>query len=272
MSGQNMSTMLGEIFGETKTASAAIAQPTQEDLEKQAQLNFFGELCASRGIDVGRLNDEQVEELYKSAMELKTAKDKEEDPKAAKAKEEEAKKKEAESAKLASANQEYSEKRAAAQKIAEADLMGRIMARSYVDELQKLAGEMPPQFQKKDGEKPAEGKGDEKKEEDEKKKKEASDRAAAVIAEAEKAKTAGAVSTPSSTPNMDEVAARRGIELCKAAGIDETVAFNRINAVLTLGLADSTKVASAANGDAAITVRALEFCEAAGFPVDWSKT
>lgn len=269
MPGQDMSSQLAEIFGTSKTASAVLAQPTAEDLEKQAQLNFFGELCARKGIDVGRLDDVQVEELYKSAMALKVAEEKTEDPKAAKEKEEKAKEKEA-TAKLASAEQEFQEKRAAVQKIAEAELMGRIMARAFVDEHQKLAGAMPPQFMKKD-EKSDEGKGDEKEEDEKKKKKEASDRAAAVIEEAEKAKTASVVSSASGTPKLDELAALRGIELCKSAGIDETLAYNRINAVFTLGLSDSTKVASAVNADAAITVRALEFVEAAGFPVDWSK-
>ena len=63
-----MNSLLGDVFG-TKTASAH----TEEDLEKQANLQFFGELCQAEGIDLSQLNDTQAEELFKVAMSLKEA-------------------------------------------------------------------------------------------------------------------------------------------------------------------------------------------------------
>jgi hypothetical protein len=273
----DMKDMLSEIFGTTavttKEASAAVA-PTAEDLEKEAQVSFFSELCAAKQIDVSLLNNDQVNELFKVAMDMKAASDAENSPeaKAKKAKEEkDEKSKEASAAALAAADAEYQEKRAAATKVAEADAMGRIMAHAYVDELRKLAGEMPPAFaaaaaaKKNDkGDEKTEEKGDEKDE----KAKEASARAAALITEFEKTKTAGA---PASTPSLNELAGNYAIDLLKTAGVNADLATARINAVHVLGVPDGAKVASAANLDAAVHVRALEYCEAAGFPVDWTQ-
>lgn len=275
----SMTDQLGEIFGTVKEASAtAVATPTQEDLEKQAQVSFFTDLCAEKGIDVSKLNDDQVNSLFKTAMEMKAAGEAEESPdaKAKKAKDEaDAKSKEASASKLAAASAEYQEKRAAAVKVAEADAMGRIMAHAYVDELRKIAGEMPPAFaaaiagKKGDegGDKPE--KKDEKDEKEEKSKKEASAKAAALITEFEKTKTASAA--PAGTPSLDEVAGNHAIDLLKQAGVDANEAVSRINAVHTLGVPDGAKVASAANLDAAVHVRALEYCEAAGYAVDWAQ-
>jgi hypothetical protein len=268
----DMKDLLSEIYGGTtvtKEASAPVATP--EDLQKQAQVEYFTKLCSAKQIDVSLLNDSQVQELFKTAMELKVAEEAEEsaEAKAKKVKDEADKKSKEASAVLSAADAEYQEKRAAAAKVAEADMMGRIMAHAYVDELAKLAGEMPPQFaagKKNDKEEKTEKTedGDDK----EKAKKEASARAAAVIAEFEKTKTAGA--TPS-TPSLDEVAGNRAIDMLKAAGVNADLAMARINAVHVLGVPDGAKVASAANLDAAVHVRALEYCEAAGFPVDWDQ-
>lgn len=270
----SMNDTLAEIFGTSKVASAPA--PTPEDLEKQAQISFFTDLCVSKNIDVSRLSDDQANELFKTAMDIKAAAEEEASPegKAKKAKDEEdAKSKEASVAVLNAASAEYQEKRAAAVKVAEADAMGRIMAHAYVDELKKIAGEMPPAFaaamagKGKDEKKPEDGK-DEKKDEDEKKK-EASARAAALITEFEKTKSASAA-TPG-TPSLDEVAGNHAIDMLKAAGVDPQLAYDRINAVHTLGVPDGQKVASAASLEDAVRVRALEYCEAAGFPVDWTQ-
>ncbi len=263
----NISDDLAAIFG-TSTKTAA-AQPTVEDLEKQAQIDFFSSLCVEKGIDIEKLEETQLADLFKTAMEMRKTASSGDDDKEKKAKEEEAKKKEAD-AKLASANAEYAEKRAAAQKVAEADAMGRIMAHSYVDELKKIAGEMPPQFmqgKKNDGDaddKGKDGKDKEKKEEDAKK--EASAKAAKLIQEFT-SKTAGA---PAPTPSLDELAGNHAIDMLKQAGVDGAMAIARINAVHTLGVAESTKIASQTSTEAAIHVRALEYCEAAGFAVDWT--
>jgi len=273
----DMNEVLSEIFGNTtvtKEASAPVATP--EDLQKQAQVEYFTKLCSAKQIDISLLNDEQVQDLFKTAMALKVAEESAEstEAKAKKAKEEEDKKSKEASAVLSAADAEYQEKRAAAAKVAEADMMGRIMAHSYVDELKKIAGEVPPQFAAAAGKKSGdEGKPEEKNDGDdkdkEKAKKEASDRAAAVIAEFEKTKTAGAAP---GTPSLNELAGNHAIDMLKEAGVAADIAVARINAVHVLGVPDGTKVASAANLEAAVHVRALEYCEAAGFAVDWTQS
>lgn len=254
----NIHALLGEVYGTTKTAAAA---PTSEDMAKQANLEFFSSLVQSRGIDLALLTDDQATDLYKVAMEFKGKEEGKDKEKGEKAKEEEAKK-EASAKIVAAANDELTEKRAAAAKIAEADFLGRTMAHAFADESQKiaakLAGEMPPQFGKK-----PEGKEEKKEESEDDKKKEASARTAALIAELTK-------SASGATPNADLVAAEHALALLKEAGIADDVAFQRINAVHTLGLPASTKIASAGSNEEAIQTRALEYCEAAGFPVNWA--
>ncbi len=271
MSGaKSMSDTLGEVFG-TKVASA-----TSEDLEKTANLNFFTGLCQEQGINIEELNDDQVNNLWKVAMEMKAAgevppqfakKDGDEKKEEKPADKKDAKEKEASSVaatKEAAAAQEFAEKRAAAVKIAESEMMGRIMAHSFVEELSKMAAEGGgfPFAKKDDGEK----KDDDK---DDKKKEASSAEKAAALVESHKLKTAAP--SASSMPNFDEKACYHAIDLLKQAGVDEELAFNRINAVHTLGLQESTKIASAADVNTALQIRALEVCEAAGFPVDWSQ-
>lgn len=273
----DMSDVLGEVFN-TKVASA-----TPEDLEKQAQVQFFNGLCKEQGIDVKELTDPQIDQLWKVAMEMrKEAGDmppqfakKDGDDKEGKKPEEkkpEDKEKEAAAAKVAAAEAEFNEKRAAAVKIAEADAMGRIMAHSFVEELGKIAEKggglpFPP---KKEGD----DKGDDKdkdKDKDGKKEASAAEKVAALVT-AFQSKTAGAAPAAdgSSTPNFDEQAAYHAIELLKQAGVDAEVAFSKVNAAYTLGLKESVKLASAPDVKAGLEIRALEICEAAGFPVNWT--
>lgn len=272
MSGANdMSSTLGEVFGTTKVASA-----TPEDLEKTAQQEFFVGLCQEQGIDIAQLNDDQVEELWKTAMEIKAAefppnfgkkdeakgKDGKEDKEKA---EKESKEKEAAAAKLAAAESEFLQKRAAVEKIAEAEAMGRIMAHSFVAELNKIAekNEMPPPFGKKDD------KDGKEKKEGEEKEASAAEKAAALVTAFQTAKTAAAAQGSTTTPNFDEQAALHAIELLKEAGINEELAFNKVNAAYILGLSESVKLASAPDLKTGLHVRALEICEAAGFQVTW---
>lgn len=275
MSGANdMSSTLGEVFGTTKVASA-----TPEDLEKQASVDFFNGLCQEQGINIEQLDNSQLEELWKVAMEMKAAefppgfaKGKGEEKGEQKEEKEGEKEKEKEAqAKLAAAESEFLQKRAAAEKVAEADAMGRIIAHSFVAELNKIAseGNLPPQFGKeKDGKE--EGKEKDKKDEG-KKEASAADKVAALINAFQSAKTASATAQPSgtTTPNFDEQAAYYAVELLKAASVDPQLAFDKVNAVYVLGLSESTKIASAPDLKTGIHVRALEICEAAGFPVEW---
>jgi hypothetical protein len=260
----DMSTILFETYGTNKTASH-----TAEDQQKVAEAELFLGLCKNAGIDPQHLTDEQIGVLWKAA----SGEDKGEKP-MDKKKEEEAKKGEE---KKASATREWQEKRAMAEKVAEADSLGRIMAHAYVDELKKIGSsnkvaELPPQFMKnvkgkgdeKPEEKKPEGKSEDKGDKDEdEKKKESQDRANALIAKL--------ASGTSSTPSLDEQSALHAVEILKQAGYDANVAMSRINAIHTLGLPESSKIASASTADDAVVVRSLEYCEAAGFPVDWSK-
>lgn len=271
MSGTNdMSDTLGEVFGTIKVASA-----TAEDLEKQAQAEFFTSLCQEQGIDIRQLNDAQVEELWKVAMEMKAAEfppnftkgkgeEKGEKKEEKESDKEKAKEKEAAAAKLVAAESEFLQKRAAAEKVAEAEAMGKIMAHSFVQELDKIAEKngQPPPFGKKDEK-------DGKDKEEGKKEASAADKAAALVAAFETAKTAGVRASGSTTPAFDEQASYRAIELLKEAGVDQQLAFDKVNAVHVLGLGESTKIASAPDLQTGLHVRALEICEAAGFQVNW---
>lgn len=266
-----ISALLGEVFGTTKTASAS-----EEDLQKEAHMQFFTDLCKEQNIDIGALDDNQVGELYKAAMAMYPANGttkEAEFPPAAKSDEDKKKEEEEKKAKekSAAASAEYAEKRAAAAKIAEADFMGRVMAHSLVDEMRKIAAEeggKPPFPPKK-----PEGKdGKDGKDEDSEKK--ASDARAQALIDALRARTKEASAPPagsSSTPNFDEQAAYHAIEMLKSAGVDADLAHARISAVYTLGIGDSTKIASAETEERARVLRGLEYCEAAGFQVDWSK-
>lgn len=264
MSDTNIYDLLGNVFG--TTTKVAAASPTAEDMAKQANLEFFNHLVTSKGIDLDRLSEGEVGDLYKAAMDFK-AKEEGKGKKDEKAEKEEEEKKEAAARVAAAANEEVTEKRAAASKIAEAEFLGRVMAHSFADESKKIAaahsdkvaGEMPPQFAKKDGKEKDEK--DEKSEDD--KKKEASARAAALVTELSKAASTGG------TPNLDKLAAEHALELLKEAGVNDELAFALINAEYIRGLPESTKIASTQSNAEALHVRALEYCERAGFPVDW---
>lgn len=262
----NISQLLAEVY-ETKQASAAA--PTDEDTRKVAEAQLFVGLCKKAGINPEHLTDAQVERLWKVANEggmpaafmsapAAPAEEKKEAPaeeKKEEKKEEPPAEEKKDEEKEAAARREWQEKKAAHADLMQADFMGRVMARSYVDELRKIAeaGGVPADAAKE------EPKGEEEQ------KKESQARADAIIA-----KLASQTQT-SSTQGLDEKAAYHAIELLKSAGVTEDLAFARINAVHTLGLGDSTKIASADSFERGLTLRALEYCEAAGFPVDWSQ-
>lgn len=282
MSGANdMSSTLGEVFGTNKVASA-----TPEDLEKRAANEFFIGLCKEQGINIKELADKELNDLYKAAMDMRkesAAKEAGEmppqfakkdgdkkDEKKPEDKKDEGKDKEA-AAKAAAAEAEFNAVKTAATKVAEADAMGRIMAHSFVAELNKIAEKgggfpFPP---KKDGEEKAEKKDGKDEEKEEKKEASSSEKAAALVS-AFRDKTAGtAPAAGSSTPNFDETACYHAIEMLKAAGVNGDEAFAKVNAVYVLGLKESEKIASAPDAAAGLEIRALEICEAAGYPVEW---
>jgi hypothetical protein len=62
------------------------------------------------------------------------------------------------------------------------------------------------------------------------------------------------------------------MSLAKEAGLDSDLAGRKIAALFTLNrVTDSTKIASAANLDAAVGIRALELLEQAGYTVTWEQ-
>jgi hypothetical protein len=249
----DVSELISEVYG---TRNAGQPQVTEEDAEKIAQAQFFNQLCEEQGINIDHLDDSQVERLYKTAMDALAEN-------AGQSQDDEQQQKEA------AAEQEWSEKRAAAEKIAEVDALGRIMAHAYVDELKKIAqegegGGLPPALAAKAEEKKEEKK--EEKEEGEEEAKESQARAEALIAALSKN------ASSSTTATLDELAANQAFHMLKEAGYEEGLVGPRLQAVLTLGLQDSTKIASAQTREEAQYVRALEFCEAAGFPVNWSQS
>lgn len=252
-----MDQFLAEYYGTNKTASA-----TQEDLEKQASVELFLKLAKEENIDISKLPDAKVEELYTSwaAKVAEAASMGTSAWSAAKTASEE--KEEEEKKKHEEAKKEHEEKKAAAEKVAEADFLGRVMAHSMVQEMRKIAAdtkvaELPPALMahmkgKEDGK---DGKDDEKHEEkkDEHKHEEKKD----------EDKKASAI---------DALALKRAGEIVKEAGLDPEVALKKIAAAYTLNLVkESTKVASAPDVTTAVEVRALELLEGVGYPVEWSK-
>ncbi len=256
-----MSTMnqfLAQFYGtvgasQEKTASAqtqeapAPAGPSQEDLVKQAQYELFVKTASANGIDLSKLTDAQVDELFErtktaGAMPpqfMQHAKGKEDD-----CGDDDKKKRDA-------AEKEHQEKKADMERFQQADFFGRQAAHAYVDELKKIASAAQTEQEKK--------------------------------ATAAPATTPAAVGTDKVASRLtkqasatDQLAAKHAIALIgefnktASAPFDLKEAEARVNAVVfTLGLPESVKVAAAADLDTAIFTRALEALEVAGYPVQW---
>jgi hypothetical protein len=245
----SMNQILAEFYktnGAEKTASA-------EDHEKAAQYELFTKIAQSNGIDIGALSDAQVQELYEKTFS-KTAG--EMPPQFAKGKadgKEEGKKEEKEEIEEA-AKKEHEEKKASAEKLAEADFLGRVMAHAYVNERQKIAEDRTTKTAGINGSATGEWK-------------------------VELPKVASAIDTLAMTRAFDIVREHNAAATeynktaaadKKATLVDEKDAATKIAAVHTKGLGESMKVASAVDHKAAVEVRALETLEAAGFPVEWT--
>lgn len=108
------------------TANTASSQPVSEDVEKQAQYELFAKLAADQNIDLGSLSDADTMQLWNQFQKIASEEGKEKD-------------KDDDKEKVEKAKEEHEEKKAAAEKLAEADFLGRVMAHSYVDELKKIA-------------------------------------------------------------------------------------------------------------------------------------
>lgn len=70
---------------------------------------------------------------------------------------------------------------------------------------------------------------------------------------------------------LDEQAAGLALEKAAEAGWDADEAADRLNALLTLGVGESEKLAAAETFDDALELRSLELLETAGYPINWSE-
>ncbi len=275
--------------GQTKVASA----PSPEDLEKAAQMDLFAKMAAANNIDVSKLTDAQIEQLYNDTFSKQAelppqfaahVKGKE-DGKGDGDKDE---KKDLEE----KAKKEHEEKKAASEKIAEAETLGRVMAHSFVAEMKKIAADA--------AEKEKEEKEKEHKPEHEKEKEKEAAMPAALLKGLEHAKghagkamehaakhpgaTHGAAAAGGAAAGaaamhhhkkasaIDTLALEVAVHMAHDAGLDAEVAGQKVAAVMALGLlGESEKVASAANVETAVQIRALEFLEKAGYSVIWQQ-
>lgn len=291
---------LARLYG---TPGQKVASAAQEELlEKQAQAELFAKLAADNGIDLGTLSDGQIGELWESTFGQKLA---EEDKK-----DEESKEEKKDAPPFAKKDEDDKEKKAAAelaalqeeqQKLAFADQAGRVMAHAMVQELnsinESIAKEaaMPEALRKglesagrhagKAGDaagKHLEGvgkkivgvaaKGGEGAMNPTTAKRIGAGAYGAGAAAAGGAAAAASGKKKKEASALDQLALEAAVEKAAAAGFDAEEAAERVNAVATLGLGESEKVASAPAGDlgAAVEIRSLEYLEAAGYPVNWN--
>jgi hypothetical protein len=247
----SMNELLAAHYGTNgvKTASAAAAGPTAEDLEKDAQMDLFCKMAAANGLDLNTLTDAQVEKLYADTFSTKTAGELPPQFAAhAKGKGEHEEKEEKDEVEE-KAKKEHEEKKAMAEKLAEADYVGRAMAHAYVQELGLIASA---------------------------REKQASVAKGGAVVEAD---GTWQVAIPKVASAIDQLAIPQAYaivqEFNKTAAadqkIDEKTAAEKIAAVHIKGLPESTKIAGAADHKSAIYVRALETLEAAGYPVNWDQ-
>lgn len=212
---------------------------TSEDQEKVAQFDLFSKLASDAGVDLSALSDDQVAHLWNETMGKQAAEQPKEDKDA---EEQEA------NEKKAAAEAEFASKKEWQEKIAEADHLGRVMAHAYVHELNQIK-------------QASEDKKDEKKDDDK---------------DDDKDDKKGDKPMPpfmkkKESSALDELAVIRAVELANASGFDVKEAAARVSAVATLGIGESTKIAAAQDVAGATEIRALEFLEAAGYPVTWEQ-
>jgi len=281
------------------------AQP--EEQTKLAEAELFSKLAAENGIDLNRLTNDQIQELW-TATFSKTAEEEESKDEAKKDEEEKDEDEKKEAAAL-----EHQTKVAHAEEEKRAHYLGQVMAHSYVAELSKIAaareaGEtvetpaeldkeaaMPPALAKALGKvKSVAGAGADKakafggkaKEFGAKgvaKGKEVGGKGMAHVKEHKGAYGAGAAGAGGAgagfaagrfgkkkeSSALDALAVEAAVKIAHADGrFDIEEVADRVAAIATLGLDESTKVAGTL--EAQVEVRALEFLEAAGYPVEWN--
>lgn len=306
-----MNNWLAEMYG-----TGGQATDGAEGSEKVAQLELFAKLAADEGIDLTQLEPSQVNELYAETFAKAASDDGDEDDEGGDSDVEE------------KAKAEHEEKKEGAAKLAEAELMGQVMAHSFVSELNEIQGgdaekmaAMPEALAKglaaagKAGKAVAGAAGKAGAKVKEKGKavgkfykepvaqaskyqkkltdpttrnlqnkleyKGVRNRAAGTAAKRIGGTAAGvgavgggaaaATKGRKEASAFDLLAAQNAVKLAATSGYDEEQAVDLINAVYTLGLGDSEKVAFIEDTADAIHVRSLEYLEGAGYDVNWEE-
>jgi hypothetical protein len=232
--------------------------PSAEDIEKAGEAQLFAKLASDNNINLANLDDDQVMELYNQTFGKEAAippqfqkgngddKDEKKDEKkcekcgkadckcpAAKDEEKEA----------AAAQQEFETEKEGQAKLAEADYLGRVMAHSFTQELGLIGDQMKT--------------------------------ASAEGAPAAPAAAPAAAQIPElnikQASALDKLAAKKALEKAAEVGHDLADVQSRIEAIFTLGVKESEKVAAAENIQQGMEVRALELLEQAGYEVNWTK-
>lgn len=70
---------------------------------------------------------------------------------------------------------------------------------------------------------------------------------------------------------LDSVALETAVKMASEQGWNTDEVVSRLEAVVTLGLGESEKTASAPDFETAVITRGLEYLEAAGYPVTWAE-
>lgn len=272
----DLSSMLAEAYGTHQTAPA----PSDEDMQKQASINLFAKLASDNGVDLTKLSDEQVNELYADfctkLAEEESKEEKKEPPPAAK--KEEAKEEKKDEEKEAAAREEFRLQKEAEAKVAEADYLGRVMAHAYVNELKKIAGKMPEALAAHAREagkavtKGVEHAGDKLKNLGKSMKSHKTEIAAGAGGAAAGAAAGEAHGRSKKASALDLQAAEYAVKLAHDSGLDAEAVGEHLDARLLLGVTESTKTAGVEDFNTALHIRALELLEQIGVPVTWKES
>lgn len=291
-----MDQMLASFFG----TGGVESQPSAEDAEKTAQAAFFAKTAAAQGIDLEECTPAQIDWLWQrtfgTTKEAEFPPPKEDKGEGDEKKEQEDK-----------ARKEHEEKKASQDRFDQATTFGKTAAHAYVAEMKHILEAGGLEFMKEAGiadkarsvgkqfVKGIKGEGIKDSYKAMKRdagasvhgelaargdlKKAVGRSAAAYGAAGAAAGAAGAGARHamkskegSAEPSAFEMeAAELALAKVAEANFDQDQAIGRLNAVLTLGLNDSEKVASLDKYEDALERRALEYAAAAGYPVEWSE-
>jgi hypothetical protein len=285
-----MNEFLANYYG-TAGYGSVESTPANESVEKTAQAELFAKLAADNGVDLNTLSDEQVNQLWSDTFGTEKS--------AEEAGDKEDGKDDSEDEKKDEAKKELAEKKAAAEKFAEADYLGRVMAHSYVNELNKIAGaketatSVANKFREVAG-KAGKVVGDHMERTGKKVTQKVTGvgthnmtpshaKAVGAVTHGMGAAAAGGAAYGVSkavgdkkekkASALDDLAFQSALAKIAEMNGDVDVAAARMNAVFTLTggeLPNGTKVAAAGdNVDDAINIRSLEYLEAAGYQVNW---